>query len=1606
MKSKIQKMNLNITWRLAVALLTVLIGIGAARGATLTVTNNNEAGAGSLRQAIVDAASGDTIDLAVTGTITLTSGELVIDKDLNIVGPGASQLTISGNNLVRVFFINPGAVGATTGPPATVLAVNISNLTIADGRAKGGNGAFGQCGGGGGGAAGMGGGVFVNNGALTLIGVAFNNNQAIGGNGGGGNSAGFCAGGGGGGIGGDGASIGSGGGGGSLGGFGGGEQTNGGEGGGGGFGSFGGGGGFGGFGGGGGGSGANGGGGGFGGGGGSGGPSGGIAGSGGMFGGNGISRGSGGGGAGLGGGIFVRAGLLNISNAVFDGNRAISGTGANGGQGKGGGVFLLDGVTAVSSNLSFDHSEVSTFACTLTDDPDVFGSLIGYTLVPRADSLIFTQQPTDVLINNPITPAVRVQVLDQCRQPFSNADIISIAIGNNPSGATLGGATSLVADSGLATFNDLSIDIGDDGYTLTATDPLLRVPTVTSQPFFVGIVNPIVINTDDGGPGSLRQAILGATADSTISFAPGLAGATISLSTVGDTVQGPSALLVNKNLTIDGAPGGITIARDTTDANLRLRLFFVRAGATLRLRNLTLSDGFARAGNGSNGIGGGGGGAGFGGAIYNGGALVLENTTLANNRAIGGNGGNGVSSGSGVGGFPNGGNRNVTGSFGGGGGGNTSSGIRRGSQFGGGFGGALTFRAGGGGGAGLGGAVFNDNGTVTIVNSTFSGNAAQGGNGGNNGSTGGTAGDGGSGFGGGLFSLNNSVTITNSTFANNPVAGGSGGGNAAIPGAAGPAQGGGIYVLGFANNSTLTMNNSIVALTPNGIPDFFADIASGGTVNTNGAANIIQTDAGFGGSFANVNPMLGALADNGGATQTHALLSGSPAIDAGSNALAVDADNNPLTDDQRGAGFSRIIGGTTDIGAFEVQDATPPIITPTISGTLGNNNWYRSNIGVSWTVTDAESTVSNQTGCDTQTVSSDTGGVTFTCTATSAGGTNLNSVTVKRDATNPNIGFVSRTPAANANGWNNMNVTVNWSCSDATSGAVNPGDNQTVSTEGQNQSSIGTCTDNAGNSASDTQTGISIDKTAPTLAPTVAPNPVMFNGTATATANATDSLSGIASQSCGAVNTATIGSQTVACTATDRAGNTANANAKYQVIKANQTINFAPIGNRTFGDAPFALNATASSGLPVGFQIIAGNAVLNGNILTITGVGQVTVRASQSGNGNYNAAPNVDQTFTIAKAQPTLILTAPPVIVNGSSITLSAVLTGVGGAQLANRIIVFSIGSGTTAQSCSATTNANGTASCIISNVAQPAGTSVPVRANFTPAANDTNYNGATTTANAAAFGTAVVTRDEPKLNSGRIVGGLRVLQGEDFNINSGTTITDLFLPGTPNLRRNSGTFGNIVSDGGSTSPSNYEVKLNGGTITTTHRQSIPIVFPTDIPTSVPAATGTRNVNVNNAADVGNIGNWATVRSLTVNAGNVIINVPAGNYHSFKVNGNNSILRFAAGTYNFADTLDLNGNSRVEVTGRTTINIGESLKLNGGGFTLGANTTATDVTLNVVHGDLTVNSNSEINGDVRVPCGEVKLNGGNAIVRGNIWAEEFTLNGNSQVICATCIGGN
>lgn len=81
--------------------------------------------------------------------------------------------------------------------------------------------------------------------------------------------------------------------------------------------------------------------------------------------------------------------------------------------------------------------------------------------------------------------------------------------------------------------------------------------------------------------------------------------------------------------------------------------------------------------------------------------------------------------------------------------------------------------------------------------------------------------------------------------------------------------------------------------------------------------------------------------------------------------------------------------------------------------------------------------------------------------------------------------------------------------------------------------------------------------------------------------------------------------------------------------KRSQSIDFRPLSRQTFGDAPFALSATASSGLPVSFSVLSGPVIVSGNILTMTGAGLVVLRASQPGDATYTAAPNVDQVLIV-----------------------------------------------------------------------------------------------------------------------------------------------------------------------------------------------------------------------------------------------------------------------------------------------------------------------------------------------------------------------------------------
>ncbi len=118
-------MSLFVALRVRICFALICAATISVHADVITVTNTNDNGLGSLRQALADAMDGDTISFAVTGTITLTSGELLIDKNITISGPGAENLAVNGNSQSRVFHIASGQT------------VTISGLTMTNGHTLG-----------------------------------------------------------------------------------------------------------------------------------------------------------------------------------------------------------------------------------------------------------------------------------------------------------------------------------------------------------------------------------------------------------------------------------------------------------------------------------------------------------------------------------------------------------------------------------------------------------------------------------------------------------------------------------------------------------------------------------------------------------------------------------------------------------------------------------------------------------------------------------------------------------------------------------------------------------------------------------------------------------------------------------------------------------------------------------------------------------------------------------------------------------------------------------------------------------------------------------------------------------------------------------------------------------------------------------------------------------------------------------------------------------------------------------------------------------------------------------------------------------------------------
>jgi sugar lactone lactonase YvrE len=486
----------------------------------------------------------------------------------------------------------------------------------------------------------------------------------------------------------------------------------------------------------------------------------------------------------------------------------------------------------------------------------------------------------------------------------------------------------------------------------------------------------------------------------------------VSPANVDNVTNGPNALpAISSNITIEGNGAILHRAGTGTTTADALRFFYVAGGlsgqptGTLTLHDLTLENGLA-SGAGASGDGGaiysqgtltldtvtvqnnraqgaaalysivaGSGGAACGGGLYVAtGSATLSNDTFSDNTAQGGSGGDGNPGNGGTGGTGSGGALYVAGgsvtlsndtlsanTAQGGSGGNGGLGFING--------GGLFYFAGGNGGTGSGGGLYMAGGHVTLSNDTLSGNTVKGGRGG----AGGPSGTGGAACGGGLDVAAGILLQSNSTLSDNTAHGGSGatggagsgggvygaggsiltlindtlGGNSAQGGSG---TGGGVFLVGGSRATvanTLIAQNTVTggsASSPDvsGVITGFYNLVGDGTgsnlrdgVNGNQVGNT-PTHPGV------IDPKLGPLYNNGGPTQTMALLPGSPAIDKGNNSFSIS------TTDQRG--LPRVVNGTVDIGAFEVQPlrlGTDMLVEGPAAGTdsviaIGGGAWNAS----------------------------------------------------------------------------------------------------------------------------------------------------------------------------------------------------------------------------------------------------------------------------------------------------------------------------------------------------------------------------------------------------------------------------------------------------------------------------------------------------------------------------------------------------------------------------------------------------------------------------------------------------------------------------------------
>jgi probable HAF family extracellular repeat protein len=179
---------------------------------------------------------------------------------------------------------------------------------------------------------------------------------------------------------------------------------------------------------------------------------------------------------------------------------------------------------------------------------------------------------------------------------------------------------------------------------------------------------------------------------------------------------------------------------------------------------------------------------------------------------------------------------------------------------------------------------------------------------------------------------------------------------------------------------------------------------------------------------------------------------------------------------------SRTSGAIWSLVPIVREDVTPPSVVETVVGTLGRNDWYVSDVNVTWSVSDSESGIASSTGCDAAQLTTDTPGASFTCSATNSG--NLvatETVEVKRDVTAPTIAYASHPGSFTVD----QSVAIECAAADATSGVASDtcadieGDAYSFGL-GRHEFS-GVAVDRAGNGAT-AYTGFTVIVTFPSLA--------------------------------------------------------------------------------------------------------------------------------------------------------------------------------------------------------------------------------------------------------------------------------------------------------------------------------------------------------------------------------------------------------------------------------------------------------------------------------------------------------------------------------------------